>query len=124
MKFAATILYVDDVQSSVDFYGRAFGFTVDFSSGDDYAVLSSESGATISFASKDLPPQVPGVREAHAGFELWLATEDVAGAVEKAVNAGAELVAEPTAKPWGQVVAYVRTPDGSLIEIGEPAPGG
>lgn len=124
MKYAATIVYVDDVPAAVDFYGRAFGFTVDFSTGDDYAVLASESGATISFASKDLPPQVKGVREDHAGFELWLATEDVPGAVDKAVAEGAELVSEPTAKPWGQVVAYVRTPDGTLIELGEPIPGG
>jgi catechol 2,3-dioxygenase-like lactoylglutathione lyase family enzyme len=124
MKYAATILYTDDVPGSVDFYSRAFGFTVDFSTGDDYAVLASESGATISFASRDLPPQVPGVREPHAGFELWLATEDVAGAVERAVAAGAELVSEPAQKPWGQTVAYVRAPEGTLIELGEPVPEG
>ncbi len=124
MKYAATIIYSDDVPASVDFFGRAFGFAVDFQPDDTYAVLASESGATISFASKELPPPVKGVREDHAGFELWLATEDVPAAVDKAVAEGAELVAEPTAKPWGQVVAYVRTPDGTLVEIGETAPGG
>lgn len=124
MKFAATIIYVDDVPGAVDFFRRAFGFDLDFSSPDnDYAVLAAE-GATISFASKDLPPQVQGVREPHAGFELWLSTEDVPAAVEKAVAEGAELVAEPVTKPWGQTVAYVRAPEGTLIELGEPAPGG
>lgn len=124
MRYAATILYVDDVPAAVDFYGRAFDFEVDFSSPDnDYAVLEAE-GATISFASKDLPPQVRGVREPHAGFELWLSTENVSAAVEKAVAEGAELVAEPVTKPWGQTVAYVRAPEGTLIELGEPVPGG
>lgn len=41
MKYAATIIYVDDVSAALDFYGRAFGFTVDFDTGD-YAVLSAE----------------------------------------------------------------------------------
>jgi lactoylglutathione lyase len=123
MKYAATIIYAD-VSAAVDFYGRAFGFEVDFSSPEnDYAVLSAE-GATISFASPDLPPQVDGVRGGPNGFELWLATEDVPAAVEKAVAEGAELVSEPVAKPWGQVVAYVRAPEGTLIEIGEPVPEG
>jgi lactoylglutathione lyase len=27
-------------------------------------------------------------------------------------------VAEPKTKPWGQTVAYVRDPDGVLVEIG------
>ena len=123
MKYAATIIYTD-VPAAIDFYGRAFGFEVDFKSpDDDYAVLAAE-GATISFASPDLPPQVDGVRGGPSGFELWLATDDVPGAVAKAVEAGADLVAEPTEKPWGQVVAYVRAPEGTLIEIGEPIPGG
>jgi lactoylglutathione lyase len=37
--------------------------------------------------------------------------------VQKATSFGAVLIKEPTAKPWGQVVAYVRDLDGFLIEI-------
>jgi lactoylglutathione lyase len=44
-------------------------------------------------------------------------TEDVAAAYAKAVAAGAVPIAAPIAKPWGQVVAYVRAQDGSLIEL-------
>jgi lactoylglutathione lyase len=37
------------------------------------------------------------------------------------VEAGAAPVSEPATKPWGQDVAYVRDPDGVLIEIASPA---
>jgi lactoylglutathione lyase len=37
--------------------------------------------------------------------------------VQKATSFGAVLVKEPTQKPWGQIVAYVRDLDGFLVEI-------
>ena len=48
-------------------------------------------------------------------------TEDVAAAFERAVAEGAEAVQPPQTKPWGQDVAYVRDPDGNLVEIASPA---
>ena len=36
---------------------------------------------------------------------------------ERAVKAGAALLKAPASKPWGQVVAYVRCPDGRLVEL-------
>jgi lactoylglutathione lyase len=47
-------------------------------------------------------------------------TEDVAGAFAVAVKAGADPVAKPKQKPWGQLVAYVRDPNGFLVEICSP----
>ena len=35
----------------------------------------------------------------------------------RAVQAGATLLKAPASKPWGQVVAYVRCPDGTLVEL-------
>ena len=35
---------------------------------------------------------------------------------ERAVKAGAALLKAPASKPWGQV-AYVRCPDGRLVEL-------
>ena len=52
-----------------------------------------------------------------AGFR---APEDVPAALARALDAGAEPVQEPVLKPWGQTVAYVRAPDGVLIELGTP----
>jgi len=33
------------------------------------------------------------------------------------VAAGATPMAAPVAKPWGQLVSYVRCPDGTLVEL-------
>jgi uncharacterized glyoxalase superfamily protein PhnB len=49
-----------------------------------------------------------------------LLTGDVGSALERAVKAGATVYVEPVDKPWGQTVAYVRDPNGFLIEIATP----
>lgn len=54
------------------------------------------------------------------GVELAFVTDDVALAYAKAVAAGAVSVKEQVTKPWGQVVAYVRSREGSLIELCSP----
>ena len=124
MRFGYTILYVNDVEASVEFYGRAFGLErrLLHESGQ-YAEL--ETGATaLAFASHELAAaNVPG-HSASAdggGFEVCLVTEDVATGYRRAVDAGAEPVSEPASKPWGQEVAYVRDLDGVLVEIATPA---
>jgi catechol 2,3-dioxygenase-like lactoylglutathione lyase family enzyme len=124
VRFGYTILYVADVAASLDFYEAAFGLErrLLHESGQ-YAEL--ETGATaLAFASHELAAEnVPGHSAAAGGdgFEICLVTEEVATAYRHAVEAGAEAVSEPDSKPWGQEVAYVRDPDGVLIEIASPA---
>ena len=122
MRFGYTILYVRDVVASVEFYERAFGLErrLLHESGQ-YAEL--ETGATaLAFAAHDLAAE--SVRDlAHkepAGFEVCLVDEEVEAAYKRALEAGAETVSEPQEKPWGQHTAYVRDPDGALIEIASP----
>ena len=45
---------------------------------------------------------------------------DVAAAVDRAVAEGATLVEAAHVKPWGQTIAYVRDPNGFLIEVCTP----
>ena len=46
--------------------------------------------------------------------------DDPAAAFARAVENGASALAEPKEQPWGQVVAYVRDPFGTLVEIASP----
>ena len=55
-----------------------------------------------------------------AGFELAFVTDDPHTAYATAITAGAAAIAPPAEKPWGQVVAYVRDPNGCLVEICSP----
>ena len=44
---------------------------------------------------------------------------DVDAAFGELVALGAEAAVPPTDRPWGQRTAYVRDPDGHLIELAE-----
>ena len=124
VKFGYTILYVEDVQKSIEFYENTFGFSRKFITPEnDYGELSTGE-TTISFASKKLAAQnlKDGVIESNLedkpfAIELGFITDNVGELVQKATSFGAVLIKEPTQKPWGQIVAYVRDLDGFLIEI-------
>ena len=127
MKFAYTILYVRDVARSLAFYESAFGLPRRFLHESGlYAEL--ETGATtLAFAAESLAHanlaggfQPADPARPPAASEVAFATEDVPAAYERALGAGAAAAAAPATKPWGQVVAYLRDPDGHLVELCTP----
>jgi lactoylglutathione lyase len=127
IKFAYTILYVEDVVETINFYEQAFGFTKKFITPDNSygEVISGET--TLSFASKTLALSnlkdgfiESNLNEKPFGIEIGFTTNDVQATINMAIEAGAKLYAAPKEKPWGQVVGYVRDLDGFLIEICTP----
>ncbi|MFH6993604.1 VOC family protein [Flavobacterium sp. FlaQc-48] len=124
VKFGYTILYVEDVEKAIVFYENTFGFSRKFVTPEnDYGELSTGE-TTISFASKKLAAQnlkegfiESNLEDKPFAIELGFITDQVGELVQKATSFGAVLVKEPTQKPWGQIVAYVRDLDGFLIEI-------
>jgi catechol 2,3-dioxygenase-like lactoylglutathione lyase family enzyme len=124
MKFAYTIVYVSDVAASLDFFERAFGLARRFMvETGEYGELET-GGTSLSFAvhatargnlGHDYVDAQSSVQP--LGIEIGLVTDDVAAACERAVKAGAKLLKAPATKPWGQTVAYVRCPDGTLVEL-------
>jgi lactoylglutathione lyase len=127
MKLGYAIAYVVDVKKTVEFYERAFGLTRTLL--DDKGLYGElGTGDTkLGFVAHAYQKQnLPGgfraaqVDEAPPPFEFAFTTDDVAGAVENAVKAGARKVLAPTKKPWGQTVAYVRDLDGNLVELCTP----
>ncbi len=127
MKLGYTILYVGNVQRSLDFYTKAFGFSIKFlHESGGYGELDT-GATTLSFSSRQLMTELgkkPQPADPKAPcFEIALTTDDVAAAVARAVAAGATLVQEPHDMPWGQTVAYVSDLDGFLVEICTPMGG-
>ena len=127
MKLGYTIVYVPDVKRTAEFWQRAFG--IEQRSKDEHALYREmETGAqTLAFVAHSyVRENIPGGfrpaqnDEAPPPFENALVTDDVAGALERAVAAGARKVLAPTKKPWGQTVAYVRDCDGNLVELCTP----
>jgi lactoylglutathione lyase len=130
MKFGYTIIYVPDVPASLKFFERAFGFPCRFlHESETYGEL--ETGETaLAFAAHQLGDMnfPSGHVAAHTspqplGMEIAFLTEDVEKAYKKALSAGATELSAPKAKPWGQVVSYVRCPDGTVVELCTPVSG-
>ncbi len=78
--------------------------------------------ASLAVAGTNFPGGVQPVAKdgKPAAMEIVLVTPDVKGAFMRAVKEGAEALAEPSDKPWGQTVGYVRDLDGHLVELATP----
>ncbi|MFC3682743.1 VOC family protein [Hydrogenophaga luteola] len=130
MKLGYTITYVLDVTASLAFCEQAFGLKRRFlHESGAYGELDTGE-TTLAFAAHELGDMnFPGghVRADTSaqplGFEIALVTDDVPAAHARAVEAGAREMAAPSQKPWGQVVSYVRCPDGLLVELCTPVGG-
>jgi uncharacterized glyoxalase superfamily protein PhnB len=129
MKLGYTIIYVADVAATIEFYERAFGLQRTFvhesgmygelATGDTVLAFAAEPMAAANGLS--IRPNRP--TEAPAGFEIALVTADPIGAYATALAAGAVPVSAPAAKPWGQLVGYVRDCNGCAVEICAPMGG-
>ena len=133
MKFGYTILYVQDVRLTLDFYEKAFGFTTGFVvPTNDYGELNVQGGTTLAFAAEAFMEKSMGANKFRinrkddvcaAGAEITFVTEkgeNIQEIFKKVVEAGATIAAEPAMKPWGQMVGYVRECNGFLVEICAP----
>ena len=116
-----TILYVDDVPSTLEFFERAFGLQRGFlHESGDYGEL--KTGETkLAFSSTALMQQLeknPAAPNAKSPtFEIAFETENVKAALERAIDAGATLIQDARDEPWGQTTSYVSDPNGYLVEI-------
>jgi lactoylglutathione lyase len=127
--FGYTIFYVADVPATLQFFAEAFGLATRFVTPEgDYGEL--ETGPTaLAFASLPLAHsnlddaggfQDPAPTTPPVASSITLTTPHVTETVAAAVRAGGTLYVAPLDKPWGQTVAYLRDPNGILVEIATP----
>ncbi|MBV7297481.1 VOC family protein [Enterovibrio paralichthyis] len=127
MKFKYTIMYVPDVAKTLAFYEQAFGLEQAFlHESGDYGELST-GNTKLAFSSLALMTSLgkhpSSGNPASPNFEIAFETDDVAGNLAKALEAGAELVEDVSEMPWGQTISYVRDLNGYLVEICSPVAG-
>lgn len=124
----APLLAVSDLDRSVAFY-RLLGFEP-LAHWDTYAKLAAGEHAVLHLASEgDAPPDRPTVAlEAPPTDSRTVAAivvvevADCRQACDQLTTAGVHLLSEPATPPWGgEVRAFVRDPDGHLVELNEPA---
>ncbi len=122
------ILAVADVDRSVAFYRDAIGFEVDALYDDPpYATLTL-AGARLSLAEQGHPAEDrPGVEMAapsdptKAAVVLVVEVDDARAEHERLGGLGVRFLAEPYEPPWGGCRFFCVDPDGSLVEIEQPA---
>ena len=125
-KLGWVIVYVPDVEAAIGFYERSFELKRRFVA-PDASFGELETGETrLSFASEELGGShfEQGFRRPSAdqpfNIEVVLVFDDVDAAFARALENGATALAQPGKTGWGQTIAYVRDPFGTLLELATP----
>jgi len=124
--FGFCIAYVENVEQSLEFFEKAFSMKRRFlHETKTYGEL--DTGQTVlafadfSMADGHFPNgYVRADNPMPLGMEIAFVTDDVIAAHAAALAAGGAEVSKPSQKPWGQVVSYVRAPNGVLVELCSP----
>jgi uncharacterized glyoxalase superfamily protein PhnB len=115
------ILLVRDLPGLVRFYESALGATVPYRFGDgdeaDYVSLRIGEVSLGIGRDPDALPPLPGDRVA-----LWFYVDDVDATYRAWLGAGGRAEQPPADMPWGERVAQVRDPGGTLVNLGAEAP--
>ena len=116
------ILIVEDLDRALGFYVDVLGLRLGHRSGD-YAQLDTGTtrlalytrSAMAKILGMALDPPVSNA----PGFEVGFKVSDVDAAFTELIARGAQPVMPPTDRFWGQRTAYLRDPDGHLIELAQ-----
>jgi catechol 2,3-dioxygenase-like lactoylglutathione lyase family enzyme len=118
------ILIVEDLDRSLEFYTQVLGLPLGHRA-REYAQLDTGAtrlglytrramSETLGMELTEPPPNAPG-------FEIGFKVADVDAAYAVLIERGAVSQTPPTDRPWGQRTAYVRDPDGHLVELAQDA---
>ena len=116
------VLVVEDLDRALHFYCEVLGLPLGHRSGP-FAQLATgetrvalfERGAMAATLGRQLVPVSPDA----PGFELGFKVDSCDAAYDELVSGGATPAVPPTDRAWGQRTAYVRDPDGHLVELAE-----
>jgi len=116
------ILIVEDLDRALGFYVDVLGLRLGHRSGD-YAQLDTGTTRlalyTRSAMAKTLGMALDAPESNAPGFEVGFKVLDVDAAFTELIARGAHPVMPPTDRFWGQRTAYLRDPDGHLIELAQ-----
>jgi catechol 2,3-dioxygenase-like lactoylglutathione lyase family enzyme len=116
------VLIVADLDRSLSFYADRLGLELQHRA-EQYAQM--QAGTTrLSLYTRDAMEETLGATLdtpslSAPSFELGFKVSDCDMAFAELTNSGVPSVAPPKTRPWGQRTAYVRDPDGNLIELAQ-----
>ncbi|MDF2091507.1 VOC family protein [Knoellia sp. 3-2P3] len=118
-------VHAEDYEQAVAFYRDTLGLPVELrveSEGGAEVMILDAGRATLELcntAQVELIDQLEVGRRVSPKFRLALEVTDAAGTTTRAVESGAELVAEPTLTPWNSLNSRLETPGGIQLTLFE-----
>jgi lactoylglutathione lyase len=128
MKLTYVRLLVSDFDACFRFYRDVMGWEPTWGQeGDGYADFATGSDCTLAlFARQSMAEAVgtaslPATASVQDRDMLIVGVEDLDAAVSRLRERGGDIFSGPTDRPdWGIRVAFLRDPDGTLIEVNAP----
>jgi catechol 2,3-dioxygenase-like lactoylglutathione lyase family enzyme len=119
----ATVLLVEDVRRSVDYYRDRLGFQVEqWNVNPEHYGYARRDTCSVHFAcfagarpapnSKAVPPDM---------FDVYVYVDDVEALHAELLERGADVHGLPQRQPYGMIDFRVRDPDGYVLAFGRPA---
>ncbi len=121
-RLSYVVLIVEQLDRALDFYVEVLGLSLGHRSGP-YAQLNTGTTRLALYERAAMAETLGRALRAPAqdapGFELGFKVGDVDAAFSALLKQGVPVVTPPTDRHWGQRTAYVRDPDGHLIELAQ-----
>ncbi len=121
-------LKASDPKTSADWYVKAFGFTIMSDEvrvfGDRFIRCQSEGGGIIVNISGARAGETlgPGDANPHHGLEHFgFDSQDIAADIRRLEGLGARLLEGPIQVPNGPLIAFLKGPDDTRLELIQPA---
>jgi catechol 2,3-dioxygenase-like lactoylglutathione lyase family enzyme len=117
------VVETDDFEAAVAFYRDALGLPVELDlegAGGEHVMILDAGRATLELSN---PAQVAMIDEVEVGrrvaprLRVAFEVDDAAAATDRAVTAGADLVAAPTVTPWDSLNSRLEAPAGLQLTL-------
>jgi len=126
LKSAMFIIYVSDQQASRNFYTEVLARkpVLDVPGMTEFSLLDGSSFGLMpetgiqKLLGDSLPE--PAFASGSLRAELYLSVDDPEAYLKRAVECGAELLSDCTARDWGDVAGYCRDMNGYVLGFGKP----
>jgi catechol 2,3-dioxygenase-like lactoylglutathione lyase family enzyme len=126
MTFRYVTVFVADVGRTLAFWEAAFGLRPAFVHESGHYAELATGETKLAFSAHPLAREIVAsdytagaADRPPLGFEIGLRIDDARAAYDRALTAGGQAHREPAQMPWGQTIAYVRDPDGTLVVLVE-----
>ena len=125
MEIGVLGLFVNDLETMVEFYRDIIGFKTDWKRGESAASFEAGGYWLVLYGRKDFekrtaqqytyPEGINGTMVIGINLKTY---DDVDKEYKRLLDLGVKSIVEPATNEFGQRTSYVADPDGNLLELG------